>query len=132
MNGVKNKVLIDSNIFIYYFNGETKVKPIIDKIRNKEIIGHYSTISYIEILCYPVLTKSEENKIKHFLHGLVHVDLEDNIVEKAIKLRKKYKVKLPDAIIAASAIVKKLQLVTRNVKDFENINELDIWSPFLD
>lgn len=79
-----------------------------------------------------MLTKSEENKIKHFLHGLVHVDLEDNIVEKAIKLRKKYKVKLPDAIIAASAIVKKLQLVTRNVKDFENINELDIWSPFLD
>lgn len=132
MNGIKGKVLIDSNIFIYYFNGEKQVKIIMDKIRNQEVIGYFSVISYIELLCYPGLTKSEESKIKHFLRGLVQVKLEDNIVETTIKIRKLYKVRLPDAIIAATAIVKNLQLITRNSKDFENIKDIDLMNPFFD
>ena len=52
--------------------------------------------------------------------------LSDDIADKCIMLRKANKFKLPDAIIAATALVNNLTLITRNIDDFKNINELQI------
>jgi predicted nucleic acid-binding protein len=49
---------------------------------------------------------------------------------KTAEIRKKYNIKLPDAIIAATAIVYGLKLVTRNEKDFAQIKGLNIINPF--
>ncbi len=54
----------------------------------------------------------------------------DEVVEQTIRLRKEYKIKLPDAIIAATAINHNLTLITRNEKDFEKISEVDFINPF--
>jgi len=51
-----------------------------------------------------------------------HID--DEIIDKTIDLRKKHKIKLPDAIIAATAIVNNFILISHNIKDFQKINEL--------
>lgn len=56
--------------------------------------------------------------------------LYDEVVEKTIELRRLYKVKLPDAIIAATAIVFELTLISRNDKDFIQIPELKYINPF--
>jgi len=56
--------------------------------------------------------------------------LDDEIVERAIEVRRLYKIKLPDAIIAATALVYNLTLVTRNTVDFKNISGLALVNPW--
>jgi predicted nucleic acid-binding protein len=52
------------------------------------------------------------------------------MLSKTIELRRKYKRKLPDIIIAATAIVHNLTIATRNVADFQNIDNLSVWNPW--
>ena len=59
------------------------------------------------------------------------IALDDDITAKTIELRKKYKIKLPDAIIAATALVFELTLITGNIDDFKNIEGIDILNPHL-
>ena len=51
------------------------------------------------------------------------------IIEKTIEIRKSYRIKLPDAIIAATAFVHNLTLLTRNISDYKNIEELSVINP---
>ena len=57
------------------------------------------------------------------------LDLTDNVVEVCIEIRKKYKTKLPDAIIAATALVYNLVVISRNISDFKNISGLKVVDP---
>ena len=56
--------------------------------------------------------------------------IDEIIADKTIELRKKYKIKLPDAIIAATAIVYNLILVSRNITDFNKIEGINIINPY--
>ena len=58
------------------------------------------------------------------------IGITDEIVDETIAIQRAYKIKLPDAIIAATAINKKLILVTRNVADFKIIQELVLVNPW--
>jgi predicted nucleic acid-binding protein len=58
--------------------------------------------------------------------------LNENVVNTCIEIRKKYRIKVPDAIIAATSITNKFELVTRNVSDFKKIKELNWTNPFED
>ncbi|MEY3868460.1 MAG: hypothetical protein RLZZ338_2351 [Cyanobacteriota bacterium] len=64
---MSNQYLIDTNILIYYFNGEPVVKPIIDEILTGKVGGWYCPISWIELLCYPSLTEEQGNEMREFL-----------------------------------------------------------------
>jgi predicted nucleic acid-binding protein len=69
-------------------------------------------------------------KSREFI-GFAHViPLTDEIAELAIELRRRGRIKLPDAVIAATALHHDLTLVTSNVKDFEGIEGLRIYNPF--
>ena len=55
----------------------------------------------------------------------------DRVVsDKTIEIRKNHKIKLPDAIIAATALVHNFNLATRNIKDFKKIDGLELVNPF--
>ena len=56
--------------------------------------------------------------------------IDEIIADKTIELRKKYKIKLPDAIIAATAIVYNLILVSLNITDFHKIEGINIINPY--
>jgi len=56
--------------------------------------------------------------------------LNDDIVNRTIHIRRKYKTKLPDAIIAASALENELTIFTRNIKDFNKIKGLVMLNPY--
>ncbi len=58
-------------------------------------------------------------------------DLTNNVIEASIEIRKKHKTKLSDAIIAATAMVHELKLITRNISDFKNIDGLKVIDPQL-
>lgn len=62
----------------------------------------------------------------------VVIGLDENVVNKTIEICKLHRIKLPDAIIAASAMVNNLTLLTRNISDFKNIEEINLYNPWED
>jgi predicted nucleic acid-binding protein len=64
------------------------------------------------------------------MNDAIIFDLSDEIVNESISLRKRYKIKLPGVIIAATAITFKLPIITRNSKDFSNIKGLKTTNPW--
>lgn len=76
---------------------------------------------------------SSLNEIPPSIHAFLAVaevvSLDDDVVVQTITLRKKHKIKLPDAIIAATAIIQKRTLITRNIQHFSNIKGLRLINP---
>jgi predicted nucleic acid-binding protein len=71
-----------------------------------------------------------EIQARQLFSNLTEIPLTSEIAEQTIALRKLYKIKLPDAIIAATAMIQALQLITRNSSDFARITGLLILNPF--
>lgn len=81
-----------------------------------------SVINKIELLSHPVIP----NALEIFLSVAHILSLDNDITNETIALRRAHKIKLPDAIIAATAIVNNLTLVTHNTKDFTQITGLSL------
>lgn len=73
----------------------------------------------------------DTNIIIYYLNGFELIHLSDEIIDVTIKLRRQRKIKTPDAIIAATALISKMCVCTRNIRDFKNI-EVDYINPFED
>ena len=104
MNGIE--YLADTNAVLYFLSGNRCMKPFISSN------FAFSIISEMELLSYPKITGEEENKIRGFLGDSMSISITEDIKDRTIQLRKKYNIKLPDAIIAASAIDRDLMLIT--------------------
>jgi len=122
--------LIDTNILIYYL---ADAIPAEELPRVEEILRgsfNVSIITKIEFLGWRGHTPEGFEKSKEFISFAHVIPLTDEIADVAIELRKKTSIKLPDAVIAATALIHNLTLVTRNVKDFERVEGLKIYNPF--
>lgn len=117
MNGID--YMADTNALIYLLSGDSCMKSYL-----ASYIG-LSVISEIELLSFPGITSSEEQQIRSFIKDCTVLFLTENVKNKTIALRRSYKIKLPDAIIAATAIENNLQLITAD-KGFKQIAELDL------
>lgn len=104
--------LFDTNILIDYLNGIEQAKTELDRYSDKAI----SLITWMEVM---VGARPEtEEIVRGFLSSFVNLPIEEQVSNIAVTLRKKHKIKLPDAIVWATAQVNKRILVTRNTKDF--------------
>ena len=108
------KAVFDTNILIDYLNGIEAAKAELDRYRNRQI----SVISYIEVMVGAKNT-SEENAIRGFLGTFEILELSAEIAKEAISIRKQYRLKIPDAIVYASARTQGCMLVSRNTKDLK-------------
>lgn len=124
------KYLYDTNTFIYHFADETLIAEWFreDFLNKNQII--ISTIVKMELLCYPRLSVEEEKSIREFLKQFDTIFINTTIEELTVEIRKEHKIKLPDAIIAATSLAEKAILVTRNIDDFTAIPSLNIINPF--
>jgi predicted nucleic acid-binding protein len=118
-----SRYLIDSNIIIKVaarsiISQQSKdfLKPILDKELNLSII------SKLELL-------SKDDNLIEIVNVANIFHLNEEIINETIRMRRKYKIRLPDAIIAATAIVYNFELITHNTKDFQNIKNLKILNP---
>jgi len=91
-------------------------------------IPNISVITKIEILGYKTAPEAYQ-LLSGFVEDSVVLGLSDDIVEQTIEIRKKRKIKTPDAIIAATALVNQLTLISRNTKDFDKILKLETVNP---
>ena len=122
--------LLDTNILIYYFNDdipENQTKKI-SNILKKEF--NISIITKMEFLGFRKHTEKTFQKAKEFINYSNSYNLNNNIVDIVIDIRRKYNIKLPDAIIASTALNNDFILVTRNEKDFKVIADLEIFNPY--
>ena len=83
----------------------------------------------MEVLGYQFRGSKEEDFIREMLEVFSVLFIDQKIADMAIEIRKKQRIKLPDAIIAATAKVLDLCLVTRNIDDFKKV-EIQIANPF--
>ncbi|WP_020003373.1 type II toxin-antitoxin system VapC family toxin [Brachyspira innocens] len=104
MNG--NNILLDTNAIIYFLSG----KFLLDSEYNV----YTSIISEIELLCYPKITSEEENIIKDFLKSIDIINLDNYIKNETILIKREISIKLPDAIILATAKINNLILLTQD------------------
>ncbi len=90
-----------------------------------------SVITKIELLCFATATIEERGIMETFINAAVIFNLDDAVVNQTILLRKEHRIKLPDAVIAATAIVYDLTLLTLNIADFEKIPIIKSLDPYL-
>ncbi|MFO7032427.1 VapC toxin family PIN domain ribonuclease [Limnospira fusiformis CCALA 023] len=125
-----NKYLLDTNILIYYFNNQPEVQDVFEEIDIRQAEGFYCQITWIELLFYPGLTEEQANEMREFLRLINCVSLTEAVLDTAATIRRTYRLKLADGVIAACALVTGCILVTRNVDDFKRIDGLSLWNPF--
>jgi len=112
--------LIDTNIIIYYFNGLTDDEALHTILANSFQI---SIITKIEFLGWGQFADHPElhTKAREFISHAKIFDLQETIAEQTILLKQEFKTKTPDAIIAATALVNELTVVTNNTSDFTRL-----------
>ncbi len=118
MNGIN--VLTDTNIIIFLTNGNNDVANLLS---DKKIC--ISEITELECLSYKELKNEDLKILKNLFEEIVILKLNDDIKKFTILLKRKYSLKLPDAIIAATSIVFNYPLITAD-KKFRQIEELNL------
>ncbi len=99
----------------------------------REIVDEKSSISFItkiEALGYSFTSNEEQNTTEAFISASNLISVNEEIIALTILIRKTKKVKIPDAIIAATAIVNNLILISRNTRVFNNVpnlKTLNLW-----
>jgi len=120
------KYLVDSNILIQF---QANLLPVAAQNFVSSVVDtefNISVISQIEVLGHHSVT----NDVEQFLALANVMELNQPIAKAAIGLRKHNKIKPPDAIIAATAIVNGFTLLTRNISDFKKIDGLELIDPW--
>ena len=119
------RYLLDTNVVIDFLaqRFSEKSELFVAEIIDENI--YLSVINKIELLGFSKC----ENEMSLFIESAKVFYLNEIIAQKTIEIRKNYKIKLPDAIIAATAISENLVLLSNNESDFKNIKELKFLNP---
>lgn len=120
---------IDTNILIYYVAGDKQAADFLLKQISSGAVLIIPTIVVAEFLSFPGLKAKEQTFFANLLGQLQIEPLSFEIAQKAGGIRRKYKITLPDAIVAATALQTKTTLLTRNIKHFGRVKEIRVQSP---
>ncbi|MBI5658610.1 MAG: type II toxin-antitoxin system VapC family toxin [Nitrosomonadales bacterium] len=122
--------LFDSNAIMGYLNQDS-AQGFIDRFEQALVEGAaVSVITTIEVLGWRGHDATSRASAESLLQCMGEIPLSASVVQQTIALRSRYSVKLPDAVIAATALTAGLKLMTRNQTDFERIEGLVIINPF--
>ncbi|MFI3219438.1 MAG: PIN domain-containing protein [Methylococcales bacterium] len=112
MNGINT--LLDTNIIIGLLKGNSQAIELLNNIHLSACA--FSAITRMELLSYPNLNTEEERAINQILANMTRLTISPLIEDLTIQFRHAHRVKLPDAIIAATATAHNLKLLTLDKK----------------
>ena len=115
----------DSNIIIRYLNGEGDVIGQLTAWRQEGRAFIISSVTTAEVLSLKTLDSDDIERVKVFLKTFVSIPFGDGVAEVAAKCRRVYGLGLPDAAIAATAMILEMPLVTQD-KQFKRIREITV------
>lgn len=115
-------ILVDSNIVIY------SAKPELRNLRENLIKQQavFSDLSRPEVLGYHQLTEADRTYFELLFSEMIVLPVDRDIIDRAIEIRKSYRTKTADAIIAATAMKLNCSLLTANHNDFKKIGSLSV------
>jgi len=116
-----DRILVDTNIVIHIFEGSTKA---VDMLLDTSVI--VSVLSRMELYAWPSITKERASWVDGFLSHCQEVQLLRPIQDEAVRLRRAYRVEMVDAIITATAIVKRIPMITADKALMKLDRELDL------
>ena len=122
--------LLDTNVVIDAFAGLPEAAKAIKSARASDVewIG-YSAVTRLEVLGFPGLAEEDEVGLRQLLAEFSEAEVSAAIIERAIEIRRSVRIKTPDAIVAATALIYGASLVTRNVEDFSIVPGLTVVDP---
>lgn len=120
--------LIDTNVVCDYLSANLPSKAMVFMDGVIDRIPNLSVIAQIELLCWDTDSATVQH-VKHFISDSIVLDINIDVIDHCVSLRKGKKVKTPDAIIAATALAYDYTLITNNEKDFTNISGLKVINP---
>lgn len=113
------RILVDSDVLVDHLRGHRRLVAGNDEL-------HVSAVTRAELFSGRGV---EERRIRRLLGPMTDVPVDATIAERAGRLRRDTSRRLPDALIAATALEHRLTLVTRNIRDFEGIRGLKVRTP---
>jgi len=122
------RYLLDTNVLIGFLGGREWATEFLRDPVIAESRIMISVVTRMELLGFPGMTDEEESKIREVLDRLPAVSIDEQTEDMAISIRRRTGVRLPDALIAATAITREAVLVTADA-DFERIPELEVVNP---
>lgn len=114
------KLFLDTNIILYFLEGKSDIVEIISEC---DLI--ISFITELELLSFKTLADEEEQAIKGFVNSCQLISINKDIKKLTVELKRRYQLKLPDAIIAATAYSLNIPLLTAD-RQFQQVEELEV------
>jgi predicted nucleic acid-binding protein len=119
MSGIVARILVDTDVLVDHLRGHQRFVPGGDDV-------YVSVVTRAELFSGRGV---EERRVRRLLEPMTNVPIDSAIAERAGRLRRGTKYRLPDTLIAATAIELRLTLVTRNIRDFEGMRSLRVRKP---
>lgn len=116
----------DTNVILYYIKGEDDVATRVEEIYRRGSLVYVSAITEAELFGFSSLTEEEAERIDMFLKTVSIVPVDSHIARISGTLRRTYGVKIPDSVIAATALFTGSTVLTRNIKDFKKVHNLNV------
>ena len=123
------RYLIDTNAVSDYLSASLPVKGIAFMDTAIDAVPNISIITQIELLCWKTDLLTERN-VQSFNNDSTILDITQDVISRCVLIRRSKKIKLPDAIIAATSLVYNLILISRNTSDFKKIDGLQVIDPY--
>lgn len=122
------RCVLDTNVWIEAVAGRAHAMKAVEVAAVSEW-SSYSAITRLEVFCFPDLTSNDEEAFQRVMDEFIELPVTGGVIDEAIRIRKVSRVKVPDAIIAATAILSDATLVTSNTADFQRIPGLRLAHP---
>ena len=114
---------LDTNAILYYLKDDSNVVSIFREVFAQNVPVYISAVTELELFAFTNLTFEDESLIEELL-GTLSVPLDSRIARLAALVRRRYRLKVPDSVIAATAMFTGSTLLNRNTRDFRNIPNL--------
>lgn len=115
-----NNFIVDTNIALYLLSGH---QPLIEILEGSQL--YVSFVTELELLGYAGITARDQLRARAFLDDCIIADINEEIKKHTIHIRQKYRIKLPDSIIAATSLFLEIPLLTAD-KGFKKIAGLEL------
>lgn len=117
---------LDTNVILYYLKDDAETVTILRGIFAENAPLNISAMTELELFAFSKLTAHEEALIEDLLSTLAIIPVDSHVARLAAFVRRQYQLKVPDSVIAATALFTGSTLLTRNTRDFRRVKRLTV------
>ena len=118
---------LDTNAILYYLKDDAGAVSVLRDVFAENVPIYVSTVTELELFAYSDLSAEEESLIEGLLATVSVIPVDSRIARLAALVRRDYRLKVPDSVIAATAMFTGSKLLTRNTRDFRTISNFIVF-----